>query len=87
MVHVFWYLERLVEPIEFGFCKERGEWFWSVDSFTWIHVSRLFVPSGDNKNKVPRDEDVQMIRSLARQQRLATRPVSPCPVCESILHV
>ena len=74
--------ERLQDPVSFSYCKERGEWFWTVDNFSWIHVTRLFVPSGVNKNKVPRDEDVRVIRSLAMQQLNVTRPVSPCPVCK-----
>ena len=33
---------------QFGFCKERDQWFWSPDSFIWIHVSRLLVPAGSH---------------------------------------
>ena len=42
----------LDNPVEFGFCKERGEWFWSHDSVAWTHVTRLRVPIGPEENKV-----------------------------------
>ena len=74
--------ETLKERVQFGFCKERGQWFWSPDSFIWIHVSRLLVPSGLEKNKVPNADDIATIQFLAKQQIRVQYPVSPCPVCK-----
>ena len=76
-------VETLPMRAQFGFCKERDQWFWSPDSFIWIHVSRLLVPAGAEKDKVPQQDDIEVIQFLAKQQINVQNPVTPCPVCKS----
>ena len=59
----FSFSDVLDEPIEYAYCPDKKEWFWSADGINWQHAGEFLVYTG-NKPKRPQPEDEDILRRV-----------------------